>query len=109
MGPTAPAATAPTPTSEPTGAVEQPSQSPSEPISSGEPPLQPPESGDGSPPAPILLPAIEAAVLPVLAPLPDLPGTDELPVPADASLPSQPDPNLPAADPLLPLPQVPLP
>jgi RNA polymerase sigma factor (sigma-70 family) len=110
-GLTAPAATGPPPTSEPTGAVEQPSQSPSEPTGSGGPPSQPPpERGDGSPPAPGLPPPIEAPVLPVLPPLPELPGTDEPPVPVDASpLPSQPDPTLPPADPVPPLPQLPLP
>jgi RNA polymerase sigma factor (sigma-70 family) len=110
MSPTARAATTPTPASEPTAAGEQPSQSPSEPTGSGEPPSQPPrERGDGTPPAPIAQTPIESPVLP-LPPLPELPGTDDLPVPVGASPPpSLPDPELPPAEPIPPLPQLPLP
>ena len=104
---TAPAAAPPAPAATPTGSAEQPSQ-PSEPTGSGELPAQPPPQRDESPlPAPST-PAPIAPVLP-LPPLPD-PETDELPLPVDtAPLPPLPDPDPSPAEPLPPLPRLPLP
>jgi RNA polymerase sigma factor (sigma-70 family) len=106
---TAPAENAPTPASTPTASGQQPSQS-SEPTGSDELPSQPPGQRDDSlRPAPSAPAPIESPVLP-LPPLPDLPGTDDLPVPVDAApLPPLPDPDPSPAEPLPPLPQLPLP
>jgi RNA polymerase sigma factor (sigma-70 family) len=105
----APGATATAPTSELSGSAKQPSQPSSEPTGSGEQPSQPPLERGGRPHAPSPLPT-EAAVLPILPPLPDLPGTDDLPVPVDAPpLPPLPDPDPTPAEPHPPPPQPPLP
>jgi RNA polymerase sigma factor (sigma-70 family) len=102
-----PAATVPTSTSEPSGSGKQPSQPASEPTSSGEQPPQPPREGDR---APTPNQPTERPVISILSPLPDLAGTDELPVPVDAApLPPLPDPDPTPAEPLPPLPQLPLP
>jgi RNA polymerase sigma factor (sigma-70 family) len=106
---TVPAANTPTPASTPTASGQQRSQS-SEPTGFGEAPTQPPPQRDDSAlPAPSAPAPIESPVLP-LPPLPDLPGTDDLPVPVDAApLPPLPDPDPSPAEPLPPLPQLPLP
>jgi hypothetical protein len=103
---TVPAANTTTPASTPTASGQQPSQ----PTGSGELPSQPPpQRDDSSLPAPSAPAPIESPVLP-LPPLPDLPGTDDLPVPVDAApLPPLPDPDPSPAEPLPPLPQLPLP
>ena len=103
---TVPAANTPTPASTPTASGQQPSQ----PTGSGGLPSQPPPQRDDSSLAAPSAPAtIESPVLP-LPPFPDLPGTDDLPVPVDAApLPPLPDPDPSPAEPLPPLTQLPLP